>query len=67
MRGSAFQTNGVKTNASAAMPMRSEIHVRESEAQRQVTLISEVLIVVIFCLAGFIVSIFCRGTFCHLQ
>jgi hypothetical protein len=40
------------------MPMRSEIHIRKSEAQRQVTLISEVLVVVIFCLAGFTASIF---------
>jgi hypothetical protein len=58
MRGSAFPTNGVKTSTGAAMPMRSEIHVRESKAQREATQISEVLIVVIFCLAGFAASIF---------
>jgi hypothetical protein len=40
------------------MPMRSELHIRETTAQREGMAIGEVLVVVIFCLAGFTVSIF---------
>jgi hypothetical protein len=40
------------------MPMRSEIQAHQLQRQRAAALITEVLIVVIFCLAGFVVSIY---------
>lgn len=40
------------------MPMRSEIQARATHGQRAAALTNEVLIVVVFCLAGFVVSLY---------